>query len=125
MSWAQKVFEQDGFAFVIIEGRSVATMGYFGEDGAVNIPGLIQGLLVTMIVDEAFSQRYWLTSITIPPSVAYIGTMAFWGCESLTSLTIPSSVTVIGDYAFCFCDSLTSITIPSSVTVIEESAFIA
>ena len=73
-----------------------------------------------------------LTSVTIPETVTYEGTIysvtsigysAFYGCTSLTSITIPNSVTSIGFGAFYGCTSLTSITIPNSVTSIGDYAF--
>ncbi len=93
-----------------------------------------------------------MTSITIPESVASIGSDAFSGCYSLTSVTLKSnnivsaareynssmktifgnqveeyiignSVTSIGNYAFYECTSLTSVTIPESVTSIGGDAF--
>ena len=41
-----------------------------------------------------------LESITIPNSVLYIGSNAFFNCKNLKSVTIPESVISIGEYAF-------------------------
>ena len=75
------------------------------------------------IGSRAFFGCESLTSITIPDSVTEIGGEAFLGCESLTSITIPDSVTSIGHGAFSSCRSLTSVTIPNSVTSIGSGAF--
>ncbi len=73
-----------------------------------------------------------LTSVTIPTTVTYNGTIysvtsigefAFYYCTGLTSITIPNSVTSIGAGAFEGCTGLTSVTIPESVTSISWSAF--
>ncbi len=64
-----------------------------------------------------------LTQISIPNSVKYIESGAFYNCSSLTSITIPNSVTSINDFTFNGCTGLTSITIPDSVTSIGEAAF--
>ena len=61
----------------------------------------------------------------IPDSVPWIGSCAFYFCDSLTSIEIPNTVTKIDDKAFRGCKSLTSIVIPESVTVIGVNAFSA
>lgn len=78
---------------------------------------------VTSIGNYAFSDCYFLTSVTIGNSVTSISNGAFSGCSGLTSVTIGNSVTSIGDDAFFGCRSLTSITIPNSVTSIGGRAF--
>ena len=78
---------------------------------------------VTFIGEYAFRQCS-LVSITLPESLALIGTAAFSGCSSLTTIEIPEGVTSIEDGAFLGCSSLTSITIPEGVTEIGYSAFL-
>lgn len=50
-------------------------------------------------------------TITIPSSVASIGSYAFYESYGLTSITIPSSVASIGNYVFPYCSALTSISV--------------
>lgn len=102
--------------------------------GLLNIPGVINGLTVTVIGGWAFSEDADLAenleipgntcSITIPDSITVIESNAFWDCSRLTgNLKIPDSVKDIGDNAFYFCDGLTGITIPKSVKTIGNGAF--
>ena len=85
-------------------------------------------LLVTVFgsdtaIDEYYSDRNGLVSVSIPNSVTSIGIDAFRGCNGLTSIIIPNSVITIGSGAFSGCFGLTSITIPNSVTTIESYIF--
>ena len=87
----------------------------------ITVDGMVYDVIT--IANDAFKDRAFLTSITIPSSVITIGEYAFYNCESLTSITIPSSVTTIGSYALAWCTSLTSITILSGVTSIGDRTF--
>ncbi len=112
---------------------------------AVFIPSAIGGLPVVGVGANAFFDNIYVSSVTIPDSVRYIGVGAFeycfltsvtlslgltdiesnvfYDCNSLTSvITLPNGVTNIGGGAFWYC-SLTSISIPASVTNIGVGAF--
>ena len=77
----------------------------------------------TSIVEKAFYDCEFITSVTIQDGVISIDNDAFKWCCNLTSITIPDSVTVIGDSAFEECRNLTNVTIPNSITAIGESTF--
>jgi len=78
---------------------------------------------VTFIGDEAFARCYDLTGAILPSTVTSIGEWAFKECGSLVRVTMGSFVTRIGELAFFECTSLTGVTIPGSVTYIGEDAF--
>ena len=77
---------------------------------------------VTSIQFNAFSDSYYLLSVTIHYGVTSIGSSAFSG-SGLTEIVIPNSVTSIGSSAFAGCTGLTEIVIPNSVTSIGVGAF--
>lgn len=130
-------FEVDGIYYNILSETDKTVEVTFKGDyfnsysdeyaGAVIIPSSVTSsgtsYSVIEIGDDAFSDCYGLTSITIPNSVTSIGNYAFYRCSGLTLETIPNSVTYIGEGAFMNCSELTSITIPNSVTLIGSSAF--
>jgi hypothetical protein len=71
---------------------------------------------VTNIGAYAFSDSYYLTSITLDPSLQSVGDSAFQFCFSLTSITIPNGVTNIGYSVFFEDFSLTNAVIGSGLS---------
>ena len=123
---------QAQFTYTTNNGTITIT-GYTGPGGTVAIPSTINGLPVTSVggyVDSYFNWRgafqgnQSLTNVTIPDSVASIGTAAFASCSSLTSVTVPDSVTSIGDRAFSACTSLTNVIIGNHVTYIDRKSIV-
>jgi Leucine Rich Repeat (LRR) protein len=121
--------------------NTITIIQYTGSGGAVRMPGIINGLLVTSIGERAFKcfpssgsvimsppmdllfSGCALTSITIPNGVTNIGFRAFSDCTNLTTVTIPDSVTSMGWWAFNECTHLTNIVLPNGITTIENGAF--
>ncbi len=65
-----------------------------------------------------------LHTITLPPSVAYIGGYSFAGCENLTgTIKIPEGQTTINNAVFQGCTSLTGVDIPEGVTYVGSRVF--
>ena len=121
--------EIDGIYYYLNSDLKQATVAYKENNyysGDVIIPEKVtyntNEYSVTSI-DGAFDGCRYLTSVTIPNSVTYIGEATFCNCSLLSSLIIPNSVTSIDYYAFSGCSNLTSLTIPNSVTSIRENAF--
>ena len=84
----------------------IESIGYVG---AVTIPATINGLPVTSIGGDAFTNNTTLTSVTIPNSVTNIGDAAFASDSGLTSVMIGNGVSFIGDEAFSLCTNLTAV----------------
>jgi hypothetical protein len=111
----------NNFAYVITN-NTVTITRYTGTDAAVIIPDTINGLPVTSIGNFTFENKSGVTNVTIPGSVANIGSYAFLG-TGLTSFTIGRGITNIGTAAFAFCSSLTNVTISGDVASIGGIAF--
>ena len=123
---------------------------YIGYSGSVNLPEEVTYMSrtrkVTSIDLGAFEDCRGLTSVTIPNSVTYIGTDAFYGTGWYNSQ--PNGILYIDDWligykgnqptgeiiikngtkgiassAFQLCSGLTSVTIPNSVKSIGTQAF--
>ena len=113
---------------------------YNGEATDVVIPDNVK------VIGEEVFKSMPITSVKIPPSVAEIGSYAFYTCkelvnvniskgvkkianrafgecESITKIELPAGLEDIGSGAFEYCISLTSVTIPSSVISIGSDAF--
>src|SRR5271156_3477425 len=78
------------YIFTINSDETVTITAYVGNGGAVSVPAMIDGILVTGIG------------------------LGFYGCENVTSVTIPSSVTNIGEDAFLLSTNITAINVASN-----------
>jgi len=77
--------EEFGFPF-----PTVTITRYIGGGGAVTIPALIAGYVVTQIGNGAFANISSLTSVTIPSRVS-IGSFAFANCANLIAITVDAA----------------------------------
>ena len=112
-----------GLTTVNFNADSCTTSSNRAFYGCSNITSFNFGTNVRVIPSYLCYVMTGLTSLTIPDSVASIGSSAFSGCSGLTSVTIGNSVTSIGSNAFSGCSGLTSVTIGNSVTSIGDGAF--
>lgn len=90
----------------------------------IDIPETLDGYTVTAIGNSAFSERYYLSNVTIPQSVKSIGCEAFYRCTAMKSLTIKDAATSIGEGAFEGCDWLTTVNLGEHITTIGKAAFV-
>ena len=111
------VFEVDGILYRAMNDGTATVIAneemenYYIGDKVIADTVTFEGnnYVVKIIEDNAFSDCYELTSITIPNSVETIGEQAFKGCTGLTSVTIGSGVTAIGAKAFNYCNALVTV----------------
>ena len=80
----------------------------------VVIPAKINGLAVTAIENNAFTDNNVLRKVTIEEDLRSIGTYAFRRCVNLEEIVLPDSVTEIGDYVFGGCKKLEKTTLPKA-----------
>jgi len=101
----------------------IVITGYFPDDLpelSLSIPSHINGLPVTEIGGEAFSENgAQLSQIEVPSTVRRIGNGAFRMCISLTELLLPDGLEWIGRDAF-FLTPLEELTLPPTLKVIEN-----
>ena len=91
----------------------------------VTVPGIYNGLPVTVIGESAFAACSHLTVCRIPDSVEVIKESAFQNCSGLRLLRFDtaSKLTQIAANAFQNCTGLTAVTLPDSVVSVGDRAF--
>ena len=99
--------------------RAVASL----RAGALVIPGVVRGMEVKYICDEAFHNNNLLTGITLPNTLVSIWDNAFAGCSSLTEMTLPWRVFYLGTKAFYGCRKMKTLTFSSSISTIGSQSF--
>ena len=104
------------------DGTYAKVIEYNGTATDVSIAITYQGLPVKHIYSEAFNNTS-IKSVIIPDSVTYIGSYAFYDCDSLTSVTIGNSVTNIGGSAFYSCNSLKKVNYTGTIDQWAEIDF--
>ena len=115
--------EEPSFTFNLNEDNKSYSVSVDKAIKQVTIPSEHEGLPVTRISENAFSNCKNLETVIIPDTVVSIGQDAFENCVSLTSVVIPNGITSIDSRMFENCSSLTGVTLPDSVTEICERAF--
>ena len=102
-----------------LENEEVTITNCF--DVITEIPEMIDGYPVTNIAPSAFSNKPYISSITIPKSVKSIGRGAFASCTNLAEVVICADITTIEESTFYNCTSLTKIVVPKSVNSINNA----
>lgn len=114
----------EGLRYTVVDGKTVQIDGVDPDRKAetIEIPSEIDGLPVTAIRENAFSQcRQGVKKIVVPNTVEKIGKWAFANMNDLEEAYIPSSVVEIGEYLFGGCNNLTKLTFEAKVTSIPEN----
>ena len=83
---------------------------------SVTIPEEYNGKPVISLRGNAFSNMYFLKTVTLPDSITEIRGQAFKNCFNLESVNIPSNLKSIGGASFYNCKKIESVSFPDSVT---------
>ena len=105
------------------QGEIIITKCNPSAYGQIDIPNMIDGMLVTEIGQASFFECENIISVSIPDSVKNINNSAFIKCKRLKSVSLGNGLEIIGTRAFEYCSSLEKITIPDSVRIIDDLAF--
>lgn len=127
------------------DGLTCTVTGLQSRVSDLIVPSHIEGIPVTAIGKNAFSNCRDLVSVQLPNSLTLIeesafyactkleeirfgdnlesiGNGAFHGCHSLRELDLPSGLRVIGADSLQFLESITELIIPEGVTTIGDRA---
>lgn len=116
--------EYNGLRYYIIEDGTIGIFSIVDKNSTeCVIPSEIDGIAVTSITNNAFSDCNNLQSCIIPEGITDISHHAFEKCYNLKSVEFPQSLTYIGDRAFNYCSSLIQVTIPENVETLGMFAF--
>ena len=91
--------------------------------GEIVIPATYEGLPVSQIAADGFSNCASITKVTLPETITRISSYSFYYASALEEINVPYGVKYIGRGAFTNCEKLKTISIPDSVTHIGASAF--
>lgn len=106
---------ESSFMYYVIDG-SAYVYGPSGDTDIVVPESDGDGNDFVGVDSEAFRGTD-VTSVILGPNVAFIGTRAFYECESLTSLHMSGGVRDIRDEAFRYCTSLGDVDLEGVVTI--------
>jgi len=111
----------DVFTTSTLSDGTLRITGYSGDSRNVVIPAQIDGMQVTEIGYNAFSNQN-LTSVVIPEGVTRIDNYAFNDNPSLGRVSLPSTLKYLGVGAFIQC-GLSEISLPEGLISIGDQAF--
>jgi len=104
----------------IKKNENTMVLDYLGNNEELQIPDMIEGIIVDSIGDYAFYGKK-LKNVVLPLGIKEIGKHAFAHCE-LENINLPEGLISIGEGAFKL-NELTGIAFPSSVNSLGKSAF--
>ncbi len=108
------------FAYQTVNESEITITGYTGSDAHVAVPQFINGLPVTKIGPNAFSNNPNLVRVVLPISATEVAAGSFANSPNLLSVHLPLTVRTIGDGAFSGSASLRTVQLPSDLVLHAE-----
>ena len=106
-----------------INNQEIEITAYVGKEKQIEIPSTIDGLEVTKIGENAFTDNKTITKITMPHNIKNIGKCCFSNCVSLIEITLSNMITTIEHSTFDGCKTLQKIELPENLKAIKAAAF--
>ena len=72
----------------------------------LNIPSSYNGIPVTTILDNGFTDNTWANKLVLPNTITSIGENAFAGCRDIRNIDLPKSIALFKKDAFKGCKNL-------------------
>ena len=118
------VKEKDGFLFKVRK-ETVEVSGLASGRNYIDlvIPDKFDGVEVTYIAANAFSNKRNIKSVIIPDTVKNIGELSFYICAKLESVKLPEQLRIIGANAFNCCPLLKEVSLPKGTIHLGRHAF--
>ena len=106
----------DNMEAVVTNTSSSGVYTYYGDNYVIPSTVTYDGETYTVVGIDWFAfHDSDLKTVSLPPTLRYIGEKAFINCYNLKNIDIPDMVEDIGDEAFSGCTSLASLTIGSGL----------
>ena len=113
------------------DNTTITITEYSGTDSYLDIPGQIDGYIVTGLGDgkhveasynkySVFEFGYCINEIKLPTTMKKIAINAFEGCKNLTNIELNEGLEIIENQAFIGCEKLINLNIPSTVQVLTN-----
>lgn len=93
------------------------------DDNTLVIPTLINGINVTEINNNGFSELTDISGVVLPNSITKIGDYSFFDCSSVEFFMLGENIQSIGEGAFKNCSSLNMLSLPDELISIGASSF--
>ena len=112
------------YSHEINEGGTVTITGYKDQRVEMAVPSMIEGLPVTHIADEVFTNvdAEKVFRIILPETVTHVGNKSFAGCAGI-EITVKGGLLQVGEHAFLNCDKLTEVHFGEGMTTVSYGAF--